>query len=73
MVLQAMAGERLLDFGLKVRTMHLPDRFVDQASPAEMYQDAGLTAQHVVNEVRNGLGERAKVIRMPKRAHRREI
>ena len=26
-----------------VRTMTLPDRFIDQASPAEMYAEAGLT------------------------------
>ncbi|WP_299555616.1 1-deoxy-D-xylulose-5-phosphate synthase [uncultured Tateyamaria sp.] len=55
MVLQAMAAEGLLDQGLKVRTMHLPDRFIDQASPDEMYEDAGLTAADIVNTVRDAV------------------
>ncbi|MBY5935504.1 1-deoxy-D-xylulose-5-phosphate synthase [Tateyamaria omphalii] len=52
MVLQAMASEGLLDQGLKVRTLHLPDRFIDQANPDEMYADAGLTAEDIANTVR---------------------
>ncbi|WP_299707420.1 1-deoxy-D-xylulose-5-phosphate synthase [uncultured Tateyamaria sp.] len=55
MVLQVMAAEGLLDQGLKVRTMHLPDRFIDQASPDEMYEDAGLTAADIVNTVRDAV------------------
>jgi 1-deoxy-D-xylulose-5-phosphate synthase len=30
-----------------VRTLTLPDRFIDQASPAAMYLDAGMTAQDI--------------------------
>ncbi|APX14201.1 1-deoxy-D-xylulose-5-phosphate synthase [Tateyamaria omphalii] len=56
MVLQAMAADGLLDQGLKVRTLHLPDRFIDQASPDEMYADAGLTAEDIVNTVRDAMG-----------------
>lgn len=56
MVLQAMAAQGLLDQGLKVRTMHLPDRFIDQASPDEMYEDAGMTAADIVETVRDALG-----------------
>ncbi|MEO0379202.1 MAG: 1-deoxy-D-xylulose-5-phosphate synthase [Pseudomonadota bacterium] len=56
MVLQAMAGEGLLDQGLKVRTMCLPDRFIDQAGPDEMYEDAGLNADGIVAEVRAAMG-----------------
>ncbi|WP_147113374.1 1-deoxy-D-xylulose-5-phosphate synthase [Tateyamaria sp. syn59] len=55
MVLQAMASEGLLDQGLKVRTMHLPDRFIDQANPDEMYADAGLTAEDIANTVRQAM------------------
>lgn len=55
-VLQAMAAEGLLDQKLKVRTMCLPDRFIDQASPDEMYQDAGLNADGIVQTVRKALG-----------------
>ena len=59
MVLQAMAAEGLLDHGLKLRTMHLPDRFIDQASPDEMYADAGLTADDIANTVRDAMGQTA--------------
>jgi 1-deoxy-D-xylulose-5-phosphate synthase len=52
MVLQHMAREGLLDGRLKVRTMTLPDRFIDQASPAAMYADAGLTAADIAGQVR---------------------
>ena len=62
MVLQAMAAEGLLDRGLKVRGMYLPDRFIDQAGPDEMYADAGLNAQGIVATVRSALGRGADVI-----------
>ena len=62
MVLQAMAAEGLLDRGLKVRSMYLPDRFIDQAGPDEMYDDAGLNAQGIVATVRSALGRGADVI-----------
>ena len=62
MVLQAMAAEGLLDRGLKVRSMYLPDRFIDQAGPDEMYADAGLNAQWIVATVRSALGRGADVI-----------
>lgn len=62
MVLQAMAGAGLLDKGLQVRTMHLPDRYIDQASPDEMYADAGLTAGDIVAKVLETLGDRSDVV-----------
>ena len=37
LVLHHLANSGALDHGLKVRTMTLPDRFIDQASPARMY------------------------------------
>jgi len=47
MVLHYMAGEGLLDGDVAVRTMTLPDRFIDQAAPDAMYADAGLTATDI--------------------------
>ena len=47
MVLHYMAGEGLLDGDIAVRTMTLPDRFIDQAAPDAMYADAGLTATDI--------------------------
>ena len=61
-VLQAMAKEGLLDQGLKVRSMHLPDRLIEQASPAEMYQDAALTVDDIVTTVLKTLGRTADVL-----------
>ena len=45
-VLQFLAAEGLLD-GASIRTLTLPDRFIDQASPAAMYADAGLSAPDI--------------------------
>ena len=44
MVLHELANEGLLDGRCQVRTMTLPDRYIDQAAPDAMYADAGLTA-----------------------------
>lgn len=47
MVLHHLANEGWLDGNLAVRTMTLPDRFIDQAAPDAMYADAGLTAADI--------------------------
>lgn len=44
MVLHHLAMSGQLDRGGAVRTMTLPDRFIDQASPSQMYAWAGLAA-----------------------------
>ena len=62
MVLQAMAREGLLDHGCRVRTLCLPDRFIDQASPAEMYRDAGLDVTGIAEVVCRLLGRDPKVV-----------
>lgn len=67
-VLQAMAAQGLLDGKLKVRTMCLPDRFIDQAGPAEMYADAGLTALDIMSEVSRMLKRDTTVVGFSGRA-----
>ena len=57
MVLQAFAREGLLDRGLKVRTLHLPDRFIEQNKPQAMYAEAGLDARGIVAAVFTALGK----------------
>jgi 1-deoxy-D-xylulose-5-phosphate synthase len=57
MVLQALAREGLLDRGLKVRTLHLPDSFNEQNKPAAMYAEAGLDAAGIVTSVFAALGK----------------
>ena len=61
-VLQRLAQAGALDRGLAVRTMHLPDRYIDQASPDEMYEAAGMTAQHIVDMVKSAAGSTAEVV-----------
>jgi len=55
-VLQYLAGEGLLDRGLKIRQMVLPDAFIDQDKPEKMYEAAGLSASHIVATVLSTLG-----------------
>ncbi len=44
MVLHYLANEGLLDGRCAIRTMTLPDRYIDHAAPDAMYAEAGLTA-----------------------------
>ena len=61
MVLHYMAGEGLLDGDIAVRTMTLPDRFIDQAAPDAMYADAGLTATDIAATAIQAVKTRARV------------
>ncbi|WP_299410048.1 1-deoxy-D-xylulose-5-phosphate synthase [uncultured Roseobacter sp.] len=61
-VLQEMAAHGMLDHGCRVRTLCLPDRFVDQAAPVEMYRDAGVDAEGIVAMVLGALQQDRKVI-----------
>ena len=48
-VLEFLSRDGLLDGGaLKVRTMHLPDTFLDQDSPTKQYETACLDAKSIV-------------------------
>jgi 1-deoxy-D-xylulose-5-phosphate synthase len=58
-VLQALADNGVLDSGCKVRTMVLPDLFLDQDTPAAMYAKAGLDARGIVAKVFEALGRDA--------------
>jgi 1-deoxy-D-xylulose-5-phosphate synthase len=55
-VLQFLAREGLLDRGLKVRPMVLPDVFIDHDKPERMYERAGLNAAQIVADVMATLG-----------------
>ncbi len=56
-MLQHLATTGLLDHGLKVRPMVLPDRFIEQASPQRQYEWAGLDAAHIVTTALAALGQ----------------
>jgi 1-deoxy-D-xylulose-5-phosphate synthase len=56
-VLHTLADNGVLDGGLKVRPMVLPDVFIDQDSPAAMYATAGLDAKAIVATAFEALGQ----------------
>jgi 1-deoxy-D-xylulose-5-phosphate synthase len=55
-VLHYLAEAGLLDRGLKVRAMVLPDTFIDHDAPARMYERAGLSAPGIVEMALAALG-----------------
>jgi 1-deoxy-D-xylulose-5-phosphate synthase len=55
-VLHHLAMHGLLDHGLKIRTMMLPDLFLDHDSPQAQYERAGLNARHIVATALSALG-----------------
>jgi 1-deoxy-D-xylulose-5-phosphate synthase len=55
-VLQHLAQSGLLDRGLKVRPLVLPDVFIDHDKPEKMYDRAGLNAAGIVASVLSALG-----------------
>ncbi|MBY5971796.1 1-deoxy-D-xylulose-5-phosphate synthase [Ferrimonas balearica] len=63
-VAQLLAEEGVFDSGLKYRSMVLPDTFIDQSSPADMYATAGLNAEDIEAKALDVLG----VERLGKRA-----
>ena len=64
-VLQTLAENGVLDRGLKVRMMVLPDTFIDQDSPNAMYAKAGLDTKGIVAKVFEALGrEKIGAIRL---------
>ena len=56
-VMQALAEHGVLDRGLKVRSMVLPDIFIDQDSPNAMYAKAGLDTKGIVAKAFQALGQ----------------
>src|SRR5438477_1125190 len=54
-VLTLASDEGLVDAGLKIRTMRLPDRFQDQDKPERQYDEARLNAPHIVETVLKAL------------------
>ena len=55
-VLHALARLGLLDRGLKIRTLNLPDEFTEQAKPEVMYANAGLDKKGIVATALQAMG-----------------
>jgi 1-deoxy-D-xylulose-5-phosphate synthase len=60
-VLHHLALRGMLDHGLKVRPMCLPDRFLDHDNPKKQYDEAGLNAAQIVGMAVAALGSTAAV------------
>ncbi len=67
-VLQALAEDGLLDRGLKIRTLTLPDQFLDHGDPARLYAAAGLDAAGIVTQIMRALGRDEAATALPLRA-----
>jgi len=63
-VLHYLSHAGLLDGGLKVRPMVLPDLFIDHDSPQKQYDIARLNAPHIVEQALQALGIAQKVVRL---------
>jgi 1-deoxy-D-xylulose-5-phosphate synthase len=61
-VYQTLSDHGALDRGLKIRSMILPDIFIDQDSPNAMYAKAGLDTKGIVKKVFEALGRDAAKI-----------
>jgi 1-deoxy-D-xylulose-5-phosphate synthase len=55
-VLHHLAALGMLDRGLKIRPMVLPDLFQDHDSPMKQYDQAGLNAKHIVAKALEAMG-----------------
>jgi 1-deoxy-D-xylulose-5-phosphate synthase len=62
-VLHFLSGEGLLDHGLRVRTLVMPDIFMDQAKPETMLARAGLDRRAIVSTVFKALGREPLSVR----------
>ncbi len=56
-VFQFLSHEGILDNGLKIRPMVLPDVFIDQEKPEKQYDLAGLNAAHILSTALSAIGD----------------
>ena len=63
MVLHELANQGLLDGRCQIRTMTLPDRYIDQAAPDAMYAEAGLTALDIAATAMEAVGSDLRALR----------
>ncbi|WP_198375463.1 1-deoxy-D-xylulose-5-phosphate synthase [Neoroseomonas rubea] len=61
LVMHHLAVRGLLDGGVKIRPMCLPDRFIDHDAPRKQYDEAGLNAPHIVATALAALGQAGAV------------
>lgn len=55
-VFHVLGAAGLLDHGVKIRPMMLPDSLIDHDTPARQYEKAGLTAHHILAKALDAMG-----------------
>ncbi|WP_428248406.1 1-deoxy-D-xylulose-5-phosphate synthase [Ferrovibrio sp.] len=60
-VLHFLSHDGLLDHGLKIRPLVLPDRFIDHDTPQRQYDEAGLNAQQIAAAALAALGRSSEI------------
>ena len=63
-VLQHLSSTGALDHGLKIRSMVLPDIYIDHDAPMKQYDQAGLNAQQIVDKVSETLRYAAVAVKV---------
>ena len=69
-IMQHLATRGLLDGDLRIRSLTLPDRFIDHNAPAAQIVEAGLSAKDIVAAALGALGhgvERPTTVAVPRR------
>jgi hypothetical protein len=72
-VAHLLAERGVFDTGLKYRSMVLPDTFIDQASPHDMYAVARMNAEDIVQKVLTTLGVATPVREGDRAQHHRHL
>jgi len=62
-VMQMLSEKGCFDKGLKIRSMILPDKFLDHDTPEKMYKRAGLDFESIVEKVESVLKSNVIVVK----------
>ena len=65
-VMQLLSNRGLFDTGLKIRCLNLPDEFIDQDTPENMYKMAGLDCNSIVEKIEDLLKSNVVIVKNKK-------
>ena len=68
-VAKLLSDRGFFDKGLKFRSMILPDKFLDQDSPENMYKTAGLDFDSIVQKAENTLNSNVVIAKIKSLNH----
>ena len=64
--MQLLSNRGLFDTGLKIRCLNLPDEFIDQDTPENMYKMAGLDCNSIVEKIEDLLKSNVVIVKNKK-------